>query len=185
LIPETELSFEKTEATAEDLLRLLDTLRMRAEHIPCKPQVRSSGQWSLLLAGFGFRPCEVVKTLFKHARLLVVRDDAKPTQRTLAARIMVIHAKRERMDRGEPRLETALKAKGVTFTVFMVPCQILCLVILIAAAGITANAFATPFKSKVPIIHGRRFKVSVSSGGESIAAKKVGKKRCPVNMQRL
>lgn len=49
-------------------------------------------------------------------------------------------------------METTLKAKGVTFTVFMVPCQILCPVTPIATAGIAANAFATPFKSLAEIL---------------------------------
>jgi hypothetical protein len=104
LIRESALTFVKAETTAEDLLLLLDTLWTRSEDIPCRPQVRVSVHWTLVMAGFGFRPGSLMNFLYKHVRLLVVRDPENDNRTTLAADITVIHEKREKTD---PRAQTS------------------------------------------------------------------------------
>lgn len=47
------LTFEKVEATANDMLVFLDTLWERAEDIPCQPTTRVSFHGIVLLAGIG------------------------------------------------------------------------------------------------------------------------------------
>lgn len=106
MIREEQLTFVKAETTADDLLLLLDTLWTRAEDVQCAPQVRFSVHWALVLAGFGFRPGELMNTLFKHVQLLVVRDEENPNQKTLVAEITVIQAKRQRADPGAPKSDS-------------------------------------------------------------------------------
>ncbi|KAK3896336.1 hypothetical protein C8A05DRAFT_40171, partial [Staphylotrichum tortipilum] len=128
LMRESELSFEKDETTADDLLMLLDTLWTRAKDVPCQPQYRVAVHWTLVLAGFGFRPGSLMKFRYKHVRLLVVRDP-ESGQTTLAATITVTHDKRQMAD---PRAQGSGVTNGtVKFTVFLVPCQMICLVSLI------------------------------------------------------
>ncbi|KAK4233861.1 hypothetical protein C8A03DRAFT_19135 [Achaetomium macrosporum] len=92
LTRESKLTFAKVktmvETTADDLLILLDTLWTRAEDVPCQPQYRVSLHWTLILAGFGFRPGSLMK----------FRDPENHGRTTLAATITVTHDKRHKAD---------------------------------------------------------------------------------------
>ncbi|KAH6847506.1 hypothetical protein B0I37DRAFT_354242 [Chaetomium sp. MPI-CAGE-AT-0009] len=127
LIREYELTFKKVETTSDDLLVLLDTLWTRAEDVPCQPECRASLHFTLILAGFGFRPGSVMRIRYKHVRLFVVRDPCRPGERTLAANITVVHDKRHTAD---PRSEKS----GIAHS-------------SISTKAIADNAFATPFGS--------------------------------------
>ncbi|KAL2020069.1 hypothetical protein VTK56DRAFT_8873 [Thermocarpiscus australiensis] len=83
LMRESELTFVKTETTAEDLLILLISLWTRPDDVPCQPQVRVSVDFALELLGFGFRPGEVMNVRFEHVCLVVVRDPDNPDRTTL------------------------------------------------------------------------------------------------------
>ncbi|KAK4099790.1 hypothetical protein N658DRAFT_487380 [Parathielavia hyrcaniae] len=133
LIRESELTFEKVETTADDVLMLLDTLWTRAEDVPCKPQYRIALHWTLILAGLGFRPGSLMRFCSKHVRLSVIRD-LNNGRTTLAATINVTHDKRHKAD--PRRQEPEYVNSTVGFTVFFVPCQLLCLVSLIATQAI-------------------------------------------------
>ncbi|KAL2260127.1 hypothetical protein VTK26DRAFT_5966 [Humicola hyalothermophila] len=81
-------------------------------------------------------PCRPQVCVFMHWALEL---------KTLAADITIIHQKREKAD---PLAQTSGTIQSsVTFTVFMIPCQMLYLVTQIATAGIAANTFDPPFKS--------------------------------------
>ncbi|KAK4118961.1 hypothetical protein N657DRAFT_675226 [Parathielavia appendiculata] len=100
LIRESELTFKKVETTSDDLLVLLNTLWTRAEDVPCQPESRASLHFTLILAGFGFRPGSLLRICYnvKDLRLFVVRDPHHLGEMTLAATITVVHDKRHTAD---------------------------------------------------------------------------------------
>jgi 6-pyruvoyl-tetrahydropterin synthase len=69
------LTFQKIEATAEDVLVLLNTLWARADDIPCNTSTRLSFHGQLLLAAIGgFRRATILELNYEDVALAVVRD---------------------------------------------------------------------------------------------------------------
>ncbi|KAL2139234.1 hypothetical protein VTI28DRAFT_5494 [Corynascus sepedonium] len=92
-----------------------------------------------------------MKICYKHIRLFVVRDPANSSRTTLAAAITITHDKRTMED---PRTkDSGYVNSTVTFTVFLVPCQMLCLVSQIVTRAIASNAFETSFNSLDEILN--------------------------------
>jgi len=69
------LTFEKIEATAEDVIILLNTLWERADDISCQPRTRLCFYGTLLLGGIGgFRQATIRRLTYGDINLAVVRD---------------------------------------------------------------------------------------------------------------
>lgn len=72
---ELEPTYEKVEATAEDIIAILRTLWDRAEDIPASPLTRVCFHAVVLLSALGgFRPGAVLNLLYKDFTPAVVRD---------------------------------------------------------------------------------------------------------------
>ncbi|KAK3948663.1 hypothetical protein QBC32DRAFT_400768 [Pseudoneurospora amorphoporcata] len=67
-------TFEKTEATTDDILLILSTLWERAVDIPCNPRCRIAFHILVLIGSIGFRPGTYENMLYRQVKLLVVRD---------------------------------------------------------------------------------------------------------------
>ncbi|KAK3947351.1 hypothetical protein QBC32DRAFT_401647 [Pseudoneurospora amorphoporcata] len=65
-------TFEKTEATIDDILLILSTLWERAVDIPCDPRYRLAFHILVLIEGIGFRPGTYKNMLYQQVKLLVV-----------------------------------------------------------------------------------------------------------------
>ncbi|KAH7633844.1 hypothetical protein B0T09DRAFT_334751 [Sordaria sp. MPI-SDFR-AT-0083] len=132
-------TFEKTEATTDDVLLILSTLWERAADIPCAPRHRLAFHTLVLIGSIGFRPGTYENMLYRQVKLLVVRDpDTK--QSRLVAEITINQNKlsANKIDKG---------ADVVTFSATMVPCQIVCLVTFVAIQALHDDAFETEFSS--------------------------------------
>ncbi|KAK3342329.1 hypothetical protein B0H65DRAFT_540038 [Neurospora tetraspora] len=132
-------TFEKTEATTDDVLLILSTLWERAVDIPCDPRHQLAFHTLVLIGGIGFRPGTYENMLYQQVKLLVVRDpDTK--QPRLVAEITINQNKlsANKIDKG---------ADVVTFSATMVPCQIVCLVTFVAIQALHDDAFETEFSS--------------------------------------
>ncbi|KAB5513527.1 hypothetical protein GE09DRAFT_1013927 [Coniochaeta sp. 2T2.1] len=130
-----EQTFEKVEATPEDIRILLTTLWNRPADIVCAPRDRFSFHGILILAGLGFRPGVVVKIPYKQVKLAIVRDPKQPNRRTLAASV-TLRQNKQMTGKVYQRQDHIL-----SFYVTLIPCQTFCLVTLIVIRAMLDNAF--------------------------------------------
>ncbi|KAH8909470.1 hypothetical protein BR93DRAFT_392943 [Coniochaeta sp. PMI_546] len=130
-----EQTFEKVEATPEDVRILLNTLWTRPADINCAPNDRLSFHAIVILAGIGFRPGVVVKIPYKQVKLAIVRDPQHLDRRTLAASI-TLRQNKQRTGKVYQRQDHIL-----SFNVALLPCQTLCLVSLVVIKALFDNAF--------------------------------------------
>ncbi|KAK4206080.1 hypothetical protein QBC37DRAFT_393662 [Rhypophila decipiens] len=124
----------KREATAEDVMMVLDTLWSRAADIPCEPRARVAFHSLVILCSLGFRGGVTMNFCYKDVELQVVRglDDAKST---LFARLTLHHNKQKQ------NIIRRRQDHIVEIGLFPVPCQLICLVSQIALRSIADDAF--------------------------------------------
>lgn len=134
-------TFEKVEATAEDIIVVLNTLWERAGDINCEPDTRLAFHAVLLTAGIGgFRPASMMRLPYRQVSLAVVRDPNDRTRTRLVATIVVKKNKKKRASRSS-------RADAISFSITLVPYPNICLASLIATRAITDDAFEPSFES--------------------------------------
>jgi len=69
-------SFEKREATVEDILLILNVLWRRPHDIPCTPDERHAFHAAVIMAGLGFRPGSVINMRYEQVKLYVAPNPA-------------------------------------------------------------------------------------------------------------
>ncbi|KAM7197986.1 Protein of unknown function (DUF3435) domain containing protein [Rhypophila sp. PSN 637] len=124
----------KREATAEDIMMVLDTLWSRAADIPCEPRARVAFHSLVILSSLGFREGVTINFCYKNVELQVVRGlgDVKST---LFARL-TLHQNKQRQ-----KVIRRQQDHIVEIGLFPVPCQLICLVSQIALRSIADDAF--------------------------------------------
>ena len=97
----TELTVEKIEAAAEDVINIAYTVWERADAVPRAPEIRVVFLAMLLLAGIGgFRPKALLHFPFKQIRLVIVRDPQDRSSTKIAVTFRVPIIKKRRSSRG-------------------------------------------------------------------------------------
>ncbi|KAG6353756.1 hypothetical protein INS49_005232 [Diaporthe citri] len=131
--------FDKREATAEDILLILKTLWERGSDIRCKPDVRVSFNAALVIAAIGGFRMGVVKDLeYRQVQLGFVRVNGRLEP---VATISLLQNKRK---------ENAIRKSQnelVSISVTVVPYKLVCVLSLIVARALAADAFEVHFDS--------------------------------------
>ena len=87
-------TFEKHEATGEDLVFILHMFWLRPDLIPCDPDARLDFHISTLIGGVaGFRPGERMSIFYDQIEMKVVRDPEDASRTNLVATITMFHNK--------------------------------------------------------------------------------------------
>lgn len=104
----TDVMVEKVEATAEDVILILDTLWERADDIPCDDDVRLDFNAITVIAALtGCRPGVLGRLTFGQFRLAYVRDPRDRSRIRLVASI--------ELERNKQRRATLLSSKPKTY----------------------------------------------------------------------
>lgn len=99
-----EQSFEKVEATTEDVLLLLHTFWNKAADITCSAQDRVAFHSAVILLGLGgWRPMSVLIGTYRDIEIARVRDPENPEKAALVATITINHVKQRVQIRRDQR----------------------------------------------------------------------------------
>ncbi|KAF4955438.1 hypothetical protein FGADI_4548 [Fusarium gaditjirri] len=135
-----EQSFEKSESTTEDILRLLQTLWKRAADIPCTKEHRLSFHNAIILLGIGgWRSKSVLDLQYEDVEIARVRDP-ETGKANLVATITIHHVKQR-------RLKVHRDQKKRQFSITFIPCKTLCVLSLILSKAFADNAFYGEYRT--------------------------------------
>jgi hypothetical protein len=96
-----ELTFEKIEAAAEDVIGIANTIWEQPRVVPCAPVTWLGFLGILLLAAIGgFRPKAIVNFRFKQVKLAVVRDPIDRSKTKIAVTFQVPIVKKRQSSQG-------------------------------------------------------------------------------------
>lgn len=97
-------SFEKKEATEQDVMLMLTTLWTRPQDIPCSPEVRAAFHTAVQLGAIGgWRPASLVQVKYRDVEIGWLRDPDDPTTYHPTAKVMVYHVKGDKGIRRDQR----------------------------------------------------------------------------------
>lgn len=139
-------SFEKREATIEDILLVLNVLWRRPHDIPCTPDERHAFHTAVIMAGLGFRPGSVTKLRYKQVKLYVALDPATGNIRPYAD-VTVYHEKQE--------TNKVYKKQDDVCAFRVLPvssCQSLCLLSFISSRALADGACNPHFSSQKELL---------------------------------
>ncbi|KAK4221297.1 hypothetical protein QBC38DRAFT_550101 [Podospora fimiseda] len=108
-------TFEKRDLTANDIMRLLNTLWTHARDVECRPRQRVAFHSTLLLAGFGFRPGCIVSFPYKQVRIRCLRAPTAeyPERIVIWATILIVHNKRRQKAINMSQNETLIISQAI------------------------------------------------------------------------
>ncbi|KAH7123438.1 hypothetical protein B0J13DRAFT_612184 [Dactylonectria estremocensis] len=128
-------SFEKKEATEEDVMLILTTLWTRPQDIPCSPKVRAAFHAAVLLGAIGgWRPASLVQVKYRDVEIGWLRDpdDLKTYHPT--AKVMVYHVKGKKGIRRDQK-------DRLGFWITKVPYAAVCILRFLMAMAVAEAAF--------------------------------------------
>lgn len=134
--------FDKSKATAKDILLILETLWRRAKAIICSSEDRAAFHSVVLINSIGgFRPGTLMEFKYDQVELGFVRDPHDRTKRRLVATLLVLQNKRKE------KIINFSQNHKVSFSITFMPFRLICLLRLIVARVIKDDAFEASFKS--------------------------------------
>lgn len=141
---DTKPKYDKVEMTSTDIARVIRTLWIRANAIPCEPITRVSFHAILQLAGVGgFRPGTLENLRYRQFEVQVLRH---PKEWTRSQVVITISINRNKI---KERSKTSRLRDGtcITFSITFVPTSMFCLASLILARALQDNAFRAGYRT--------------------------------------